>query len=91
MSWDHRYTKVDGIGLLQVTLNPQQSEDLHVTRIPGSAIRWAMHQYVLQAGDAAKFSVLMVNLSSVCFVRCGNCISAKPQQSGGLQVWAQNS
>jgi len=91
MSWDQHYTKADSIGLLQVTLNPQQPEDLCVTKTPRSAIRWAMRQYVLQAGDAAKFSVLIVNLSSVCFVRCGNCISAKPQQAVGLQVWAQNS
>lgn len=91
MSWDQHYTKVDGIGLLQVALNPQQSEDLRVTRIPGSAIRWARHQYLLQAADAATFSVLIVNLSSVCFVCCENCISAKPEQAVGLQVWALNS
>lgn len=39
MYWDQHYTKADGIGLLQVTLNPQQSEDLCVTEIPGAAVR----------------------------------------------------
>lgn len=51
----------------------------------------AMHQYVLRAGDAAKSSVLILNLSSGCFVRCANCISAKTQQAVGLRVWARHS
>lgn len=78
MYWGLHHPRVGSIVCYR-WLNFQQSEDLHVTGIPGYAIRWAMHQQLELPGCLSSQLISAVSALSVV----GNA-----SQQGHSKLWA---